>query len=1345
MARAASLPTLGLTPFGGGGSSFDAFSVGQKKAERAYLEFRKVEVEWEAGRVSNDAFLAALRTYAASMKAGSADRVGAEARVEQYVYRFERQALEAAAEAGTKTWDDLLAYDQSKLAGLDVNSEEYLQRLGYVQSDQNQIFNDLEEAQGELYSDGKITTAQYLLWYQSVRPDLLKDNKELSDAIALRIDDLKDRAINEQDNKMLSDFSDGKVAPTEFLAYASAAQGRYAKGTPQFDEWGDRVEDAKDRAIEDSILYRYDLTQRYQQLEKFVKDNGSAPKGGTSTSHSTRVVWNGSKWVTQKTTSTKATKPSAAQLKAWKELQVEVADAKKQMKQIEATVGKQAGGWVTTDDTIAYYKKMQSRYAVGTSEWYAVQGKLDGLNQQKHAEEVMRKQGVRISYPKVASEQKEYGSGGAGVWGTTAEPGSAAAAGSATAAAATPSAAPAATKAVQSGDRDISVDEFMRAIAKVESGGRYDARNKNSGAYGKYQIMPANWPGWAQKFLGDRNAKPTPENQEKVARGKFLALYKWLGDWRAVAHWWLTGGSDKNTHRTPGQWSSSSTRYVNKVFGNLGMSPTEVRAGPVTRDKSGGTALTAGASGGGGASGGPRLAASPSPSTTGGKATGGKAKQEAEGPGGDVVDRLPAKVDGMRNPLNFPKGYDGRAYENFYDAYMRAWQNGEESFTDYSTGKAVTYFVPLDAVTRVALADELDDRRVDYYVEKAKAYLNPDGSPTASSIAAIDQANGAIKDAAENHLFGLSFDEEYSDKRNPALTTKTNLNVATRRAEAKDYEETAKAGTVDVGNPKAAATTVNPLAKGVKLAAQLDTQLDQLAGAAERAMKNGDFEMAYAINQKAISLVATTKPILDLYIQNASAQIRGSQQAGAVVPGVVSEDWTELNDQYKELGKAGKGTLGKGNMDPSLKRLEEVQAQLVKYIKFDKDGEPVTRAGAGGGSDRSFVLNDNVQLIWKNGQLETDLAASNVGWDSPTSQSKGKPMVQLFGVKVGSSVKGNVQTEYKSGVVGFIGGNENYPVYGKIVTGVDANGKPFMWGENPLTGGWYSIKNSPLTIKAPKGFKGVMSESGGKRTATTPMDFEFQSGGQSYRMVYDPADSTYALWAPSKNVMGAAEWEPVGKVGGGKNDDLKAIINGAGWAVDTANRVGDDRKFVGMTGPVVGMSGTEWQSYLDNTTARYKRGSPKAYEIEEGRRTLGAKPVAAPSMTAGGVASVIHGKQWEEDAYQAKLKDLSGAFVRPAADPAGTSAMAARLRAADAAKAQRDAAAAKERAYPAMLEDLATTFKPAAKPVAAKRAAPVKRKTPSKGVRRKVAPPPKPKPAPKPTYGTAKLKTLETV
>jgi hypothetical protein len=101
---------------------------------------------------------------------------------------------------------------------------------------------------------------------------------------------------------------------------------------------------------------------------------------------------------------------------------------------------------------------------------------------------------------------------------------------------------------------------FMAAVGRVESGGDYYARNATSGAYGKYQIMPASWRAWAYRYLGDANAQPTPANQEFVAAAKFRALYSWLGSWRRVAYWWLTGSS-----QTYG-WSYAATRYVDRVM-----------------------------------------------------------------------------------------------------------------------------------------------------------------------------------------------------------------------------------------------------------------------------------------------------------------------------------------------------------------------------------------------------------------------------------------------------------------------------------------------------------------------------------------------------------------------------------------------------------------------------------------------------------------------------------------------------------------------------------------------------------------------------------------------------------
>ena len=130
---------------------------------------------------------------------------------------------------------------------------------------------------------------------------------------------------------------------------------------------------------------------------------------------------------------------------------------------------------------------------------------------------------------------------------------------------------PAATAAVD----PPNLDRFMASLSAVESHGRYDAVNATSGALGRYQILPSNWRAWSRRYLGDADAPPTPANQDRVARQKLIALYGWLGDWAAVAHWWLTGDGETD----PNRWSGFSRRYVDKVL--VGMDgPITARSSP---------------------------------------------------------------------------------------------------------------------------------------------------------------------------------------------------------------------------------------------------------------------------------------------------------------------------------------------------------------------------------------------------------------------------------------------------------------------------------------------------------------------------------------------------------------------------------------------------------------------------------------------------------------------------------------------------------------------------------------------------------------------------------------------
>ena len=86
-------------------------------------------------------------------------------------------------------------------------------------------------------------------------------------------------------------------------------------------------------------------------------------------------------------------------------------------------------------------------------------------------------------------------------------------------------------------------EAFINAIAGQESGGDYGAVNGRTGASGKYQIMPENWPAWAEEAGLGADAEMTPENQEIVARYKLGEYYDKYGARGAAMAWYAGEGS----------------------------------------------------------------------------------------------------------------------------------------------------------------------------------------------------------------------------------------------------------------------------------------------------------------------------------------------------------------------------------------------------------------------------------------------------------------------------------------------------------------------------------------------------------------------------------------------------------------------------------------------------------------------------------------------------------------------------------------------------------------------------------------------------------------------------------
>lgn len=129
------------------------------------------------------------------------------------------------------------------------------------------------------------------------------------------------------------------------------------------------------------------------------------------------------------------------------------------------------------------------------------------------------------------------------------------------------------------------IDAFMTALFGAESGGDPNVVNSDSGAHGKYQIMPENWPSWAAEAGLPSNAPKTERNQDIVARHKIQQYYNQYGNWGDVAAAWYSGQPlNPATKDRPQNGYPSIQSYVDTVLGAMGApmayDPTNPNASP---------------------------------------------------------------------------------------------------------------------------------------------------------------------------------------------------------------------------------------------------------------------------------------------------------------------------------------------------------------------------------------------------------------------------------------------------------------------------------------------------------------------------------------------------------------------------------------------------------------------------------------------------------------------------------------------------------------------------------------------------------------------------------------------
>lgn len=127
----------------------------------------------------------------------------------------------------------------------------------------------------------------------------------------------------------------------------------------------------------------------------------------------------------------------------------------------------------------------------------------------------------------------------------------------------------------------ITFEQFFSAIVEQESGGSYSAIGPQTSyghAYGKYQVLGSNIPGWTKKYYGK---SLTPQQflsnhaaQDAVARGVLKSYWNKYGARGAAAAWYGGPGSahlDQSTR--PQQGGPSIKGYVDSVMANAAKYP----------------------------------------------------------------------------------------------------------------------------------------------------------------------------------------------------------------------------------------------------------------------------------------------------------------------------------------------------------------------------------------------------------------------------------------------------------------------------------------------------------------------------------------------------------------------------------------------------------------------------------------------------------------------------------------------------------------------------------------------------------------------------------------------------
>lgn len=754
--------------------------------------------------------------------------------------------------------------------------------------------------------------------------------------------------------------------------------------------------------------------------------------------------------------------------------------------------------------------------------------------------------------------------------------------------------------------RQPTTDEFLRALGNELSGGDYNSRNSRTGEFGKYQILPGNWSAWAKQYLGDANAAPTPDNQEKVVKLKVNELRAKLGSWQAVAHWWATGGAgDPASQGDPTTWGKDDAQFVTNVVN---------RAGGQVVGIPGATGATPAPT----APGSKYVVPTTVLTTAAGK--GVRSGLEAIVPGTREKDPKSGLTTQQTVGIDFPTNLDGDYFESLYNHLHTAIDQGATSYVYRDgAGREVNILLPDNPMGRAGLVNALDASRVDLAQERAVAAAGTDREAAENA-----RYTAVVAEAGKNQVKLL--DTEYGGKYK----------------KGSDMASLQLAGVVSPpiarglgANPRAGPTSVElskmtPAGRAEALTERYTgIQTNSLTPIAS-AQRVTDYAKNYiatetALAQKAWDAGRTTDAVTHLHnieaatddhstivrqIATYNAQGQAATKAittatGADVPDAVAQDIARMKAAGGEIADAKK-------------KADELLAEIKPFVKVNAGGDIVYDVGPTGATVRDA---DNVATLVdqaSDGSLKftkKKLAAAGYGNpDSPNQPLHEEPDRVLTRVPSGTG-QGKLTSAYAKwhvGVIGYVKADNGQllPVKGRVLDIAAPDGQFIVedptsvgrWAPGPIY--WTAPKGANVRIEPTTDAKGQPTEDG--RVAIT-----FDGGdGTTYKLATDETGPNKgALQVYTLSPRDAAGNQVQQARGSANLPNVRDALNGLGFGLSAGDNRPETLAFLltpNMAGP--------WVTSYDDARDTVYGGRTKAF----GQQLLNQATTALRNIMGGG-------------------------------------------------------------------------------------------------------------------------------